>query len=259
MAIACPVGFEVARLNQEIRETYASVARDPGGDFHFHRGPDYAARLLGYDQIELKSLPRVATAPFAGVGNPFLMDSLPPGAAVVDIGSGAGMDCLLAGRRVGPKGMVVGIDMADEMLERARAGANEAGLGHVRFDKADVNRLPIDPESVDVVISNGVINLTPDKAVLLAELYRVLKPGGRLQFADIIVGRELSEDVRSDIDLWTGWIAGALQVAEMIEALHQAGFRNARECHFFDSFLGTAKERVARKYEVRGANFVAHK
>ena len=204
MAIACPVGFEVARLYQEIRRTYASVARDPGGNFHFHRGPDYAARLLGYDLIELKSLPQVATAPFAGVGNPFLMDSLPPGAAVVDIGSGAGMDCLLAGRRVGPKGMVVGVDMTDEMLERARAGANEAGLGQVRFEKADVNRLPLDPQSIDVVISNGVFNLTPDKEALFTELYRVVRPGGRLQFADITVGVALSENARNDIDLWTG-------------------------------------------------------
>jgi len=204
MSIACPVGFDVARLKQEVRQTYASVARDPGGDFHFHRGPEYAARLLGYDLTELKSLPQIAAAPFAGVGNPFLIEHLPSGATVVDIGSGAGMDCLLAGRRVGPDGTVTGVDMTDEMLERARAGAKEAGLDQVRFEKADINRLPIDPGSVDVVISNGVFNLAPDKAALFAELYRVVKPGGRLQFADITVGVELSEDARNDIDLWTG-------------------------------------------------------
>ncbi len=204
MTIACPVGFDVAKLHQEIRQTYASVARDPGGNFHFHRGPDYAARLLRYDLAELKSLPQVAVAPFAGVGNPFLMDSLPLGAIVVDIGSGAGMDCLLAGKRVGAEGTVVGIDMTDEMLKRARTGAHEAGLGHVRFEKADIHRLPIDSQSVDVVISNGVFNLTPDKGALFAELYRVVKPGGRLQFADITVGVELSEHARNDIDLWTG-------------------------------------------------------
>lgn len=204
MAIACPVGFDVARLKQEVRQTYASVARDPSGNFHFHRGPEYAARLLAYDLPELKSLPEIATAPFAGVGNPFLMDRLPPGAVVVDIGSGAGMDCLLAGRRVGPEGTVIGVDMTDEMIERARAGAEEAGLDHVRFEKADINRLPIDPKSVDVVISNGVFNLAPDKAALFAELHRVVRPGGRLQFADITVGVELSEDARNDIDLWTG-------------------------------------------------------
>jgi len=204
MAIACPAGLDVARLKQEVRQTYASVARDPEGNFHFHRGPEYAARLLGYDLAELQSLPRIATAPFAGVGNPFLMDSFTPGGVVVDIGSGAGMDCLLAGRRVGPAGTVVGVDMTDEMLERARAGANEAGLHHVRFEKADINSLPIDSGSVDVVISNGVINLATDKASLFTELYRVVKPGGRMQFADIIVGMELSEGVRNDIDLWTG-------------------------------------------------------
>ena len=204
MAIASPVGFDVARLKKEVRKTYAAVALDPDGDFHFHRGAEYAARLLRYDLSELKSLPEIATAPFAGVGNPFLMDSLPQGGTVVDIGSGAGMDCLLAGRRVGSAGTVVGIDMTDGMLERARAGANEAGLHYVRFEKADISSLPIDPGSADVVISNGVINLVPDKAALLTELYRVVKPGGRLQFADIIVGRELSEAVRNDIDLWTG-------------------------------------------------------
>jgi arsenite methyltransferase len=204
MAVACPAGLDVAKLKNEVRKTYASVAREPDGDFHFHRGPDYAARLLDYDLAELKSLPDTATAPFAGVGNPFLMDRLPPGATVVDIGSGAGMDCLLAGRRVGPSGTVIGIDMTDEMVERARAGAAAADLAHVRFEKGDINTLPFDPNSIDVVISNGVINLVPDKEALFAELYRVVRPGGRLQFADIVVGVELSETVRDDIDLWTG-------------------------------------------------------
>lgn len=159
---------------------------------------------MGYEPAELKSLPQIATAPFAGVGNPFLMDDLPASAVVIDIGSGGGMDCLLAGRRVGPKGTVTGIDMTDEMLERARAGAKEAGLDCVRFEKADTNSLPIDSASVDVVISNGVFNLAPDKAGLFGELHRVVKSGGRLQFADITVGVELSENVRNDIDLWTG-------------------------------------------------------
>jgi len=204
MAVACPVGFDVARLKDEVRATYASVARNPEGEFHFHRGPEYAARLLGYDLAELHALPRAATAPFAGVGNPFLMDPLPEGAAVADIGSGAGMDCLLAGRRVGPRGNVIGIDMTDEMLHRARAAAAEAGLHHVRFEKGDINRLPFESGSVDIVISNGVFNLSPDKAALFQELHRVVKPGGRLQFADITVGVELSEAVRNDIDLWTG-------------------------------------------------------
>jgi arsenite methyltransferase len=204
MAIACPVGFDVARLREEVRQTYASVARDPRGEFHFHRGPDYAARLLGYDKAELDALPGSATAPFAGVGNPFLMGPLPERAAVADIGSGAGMDCLLAARRVGPQGAVIGVDMTDEMLERARGAAREANMAHVRFEKGDINRLPLDAESIDVVVSNGVFNLSPDKAGLFQEIYRVVKRGGRLQFADITLEAELSEAARNDIDLWTG-------------------------------------------------------
>lgn len=204
MAISCPVGFDVARLKEEVRQTYASVALEPGGEFHFHRGPEYAARLLGYNLAELQSLPNGATAPFAGVGNPFLMDPIDEGSSVLDVGSGAGMDCLLAGRRVGKRGSVLGVDMTDEMLERARAGAREMDLAHVRFEKGDINRLPLDAQSIDVVISNGVFNLSPAKTELFEELYRVVKPGGRLQFADITLEAELSEATRNDIDLWTG-------------------------------------------------------
>jgi len=204
MAITCPLQLDVSHLQHEVRRTYASVARNPHGDFHFHRGPEYAARMLGYDSAELEELPRTATAAFAGVGNPFDIENLPAGARVIDIGSGAGMDCLLAGKRVGRDGSVVGVDMTDEMLERARQAAQDVGLKQVRFEKAEIQVLPFDSSSVDVVISNGVFNLIPDKEALFRELYRVVRPGGRLQFADIIVGVELSEAVRNDIDLWTG-------------------------------------------------------
>jgi SAM-dependent methyltransferase len=204
MAAVCPIGFDRARLNEEVRRTYASVALNPDGEFHFHRGPHYAARQLGYDLEELLALPAIATAPFAGVGNPFKMGSLPRGASVVDIGSGAGMDCLIAGRQVGAEGRVVGVDMTDEMLARARQGAREAALAQVSFERGDMARLPLEDESVDVVISNGVINLAPDKTAVFAELYRVVRPGGRLQFADIIIGTELSENARNDIELWAG-------------------------------------------------------
>ncbi|MBI4193879.1 MAG: methyltransferase domain-containing protein [Betaproteobacteria bacterium] len=204
MSVVCPVNLDREKLKSEVRATYARVAENPDGNFHFHRGPEYAARLLGYDLAELKALPQTATAPFAGVGNPFLMDPLPAGATVIDIGSGAGMDCLLAGQRVGLRGTVVGIDMTDAMIARARTGAAEAGLKQVRYEKAEITDLPMERESIDVVISNGVINLAPDKEAVLGELCRVVKPGGRLQFADIIVGTELSEDVRNNIDLWTG-------------------------------------------------------
>ena len=204
MAVVCPIGFDTERLKSAVRTTYSDVALNPDGDFHFHRGPDYAARQLGYDSNELRQLPALATAPFAGVGNPFKMEPIAPDSSVCDIGSGAGMDCLLAGRRVGKNGSVVGIDMTDAMLERARRAAAQADMGHVRFEKADIGELPLDDASIDVVISNGVINLAPDKAKLFSELYRVTKPGGRVQFADIVIGKELSEDARNNIDLWTG-------------------------------------------------------
>jgi arsenite methyltransferase len=204
MSIACPVSLDREKLKSEVRATYAKVAENPQGEFHFHRGPEYAARLLGYDLAELNTLPQIATAPFAGVGNPFMMDALPSGGTVIDIGSGAGMDCLLAARRVGPRGRVVGIDMTDAMLARARLGAAEAKLPQARFEKADMTELPLDSGTVDVVISNGVINLAPEKDKVFYELFRVVKTGGWLQFADIIVGTELSEEVRNNIDLWTG-------------------------------------------------------
>lgn len=204
MAIACELTFDRERLKEEIRATYGRVAEQPDGDFHFHRGPEYAAAMLGYDRAELDELPDFVTAPFAGVGNPLRAGALPSGARVIDLGSGSGMDCLLAGRRVGQQGEVVGFDMTDAMLDKARAGAAAAGMKQVRFEKADISQLPIDDSSVDVAISNGVINLSPEKPRVFAELHRVLRPGGRVQFADIVIETELSAAALNDIQLWVG-------------------------------------------------------
>lgn len=204
MSSSCDITFDRERLRSEIRTTYTRVAEQPDGDFHFHRGPAYAAGVLGYDADELAQLPAFVTAAFAGVGNPFQMRPLAAGDVVIDLGSGAGMDCLLAGRRVGEGGRVVGFDMTDAMLERARAGAEAAGLKQVEFRKSDIGGLPFDDDSADVAISNGVINLSPDKAKVFAELYRVVRPGGRIQFADIVIDQDLSEAARNDIELWVG-------------------------------------------------------
>ncbi len=204
MAIVCPMNFDKDKLKSEVRLTYTQVAEDPAGDYHFHRGADYAAKHLGYDLAALNALPLAATEVFCGMGNPFKMGALERGATVIDIGSGGGMDCMLAAKQVGPSGTVIGIDMTDAMLERSSGAARAAGLVNIRFEKADMNRLPLADESVDVVISNGVINLAPDKEAVFAELFRVVKPGGRLQFADIIMKSDLSEDARNNIDLWTG-------------------------------------------------------
>jgi SAM-dependent methyltransferase len=205
MAASCPVGFDTKRLRDEVTLVYARVAESPDGDFHFHRGPGYAAEFLGYDAEELRSLPGRSTAAFAGVGNPHLIGELEPGAVVVDIGSGGGMDLLLAARRVGKSGRSIGIDMTESMRRLARDSALEAGLGDiVEIHAGDAEALPLEDSVVDIAISNGVLNLSTDKAKAFTEIVRVLKPGGRLQLADIVVESELSEAIRADIDLWTG-------------------------------------------------------
>jgi len=204
MALTCPVDLDTRRLKQEVSSLYARVATDPNGNYHFHRGPQYAVTFLGYDPHELAMLPRETTEPFAGVGNPHRVAPLRAGETVLDVGCGAGTDLLLAAMHVGPHGKAIGVDMTDVMLERARASAAARGLDHVEVRFGEAEGLPADDASVDVVISNGVINLTPDKSRAFSEIRRVLRPGGRLMLADIIVRDELSEAIRRDIDLWTG-------------------------------------------------------
>ncbi|MFN7998386.1 MAG: methyltransferase domain-containing protein [Bryobacteraceae bacterium] len=180
------------------------MAAAPEGEFHFHRGPAYAAEFLGYDAAELSELPSDCTASFAGVGNPLAIGEIHAGETVLDIGSGAGMDLLLAAKRTGPKGNAIGVDMTDAMIERARQSANQVGLHHAEIRKGDATSLPVGDGSVDVIISNGVLNLVPEKERAFGEIVRALKPGGRLHLADIALDAELPEDARRNIDLWTG-------------------------------------------------------
>ncbi len=204
MPLHCPVGLDVDQLRQEVQDVYARVASDPDGDFHFHRGPAYATDLLDYDADALAALPEAATASFAGVGNPTAIGDINPGETVVDLGSGAGMDLLLAAQRVSSEGRAIGVDMTDDMLESAAASAAEMGASQVELRKGDLLALPLEDASVDVVISNGVLNLAPNKPAAFSEIARIMKPGGRLLLADIIMSGELNEDCRSDIDLWAG-------------------------------------------------------
>jgi arsenite methyltransferase len=202
MAILCPVDLDTLKLRAEIQSIYARVAADPSGEFHFHRGPAYAAELLHYDATELAKLPATVTESFAGIGNPHLVAPLPTGATVVDIGCGAGTDLLLAARHVGPLGRAIGVDMTEAMRERARRGAEAGALSHVELRDGDATALPIEAGTVDVVIANGVLNLVPDKQAAVSEIRRVLKPGGRAQIADIVIGVDLPDEARSDTDLW---------------------------------------------------------
>ena len=191
-------------LRDEISNIYARVASHPEGNFHFHRGPAYAAEFLGYDTAELALLPVEATASFAGIGNPHAIAPLTTGETVLDIGCGAGTDLLLAARRVGPQGRAIGVEMTEAMVKRARSAAHAARLTNVEVLKGDATTLPVPDASVDVVISNGVLNLVPEKEKAFSEIVRVLRPAGRLQLADIAVEAALGEDVRRNIDLWTG-------------------------------------------------------
>jgi SAM-dependent methyltransferase len=195
--------LDVAQLRAAIQEEYALVATEPERGFHFHTGRPLA-RLLGYEDAWLEGIPEASVASLAGTGNPFAMGALRPGERVVDVGCGAGLDSLIAARMVGPQGAVVGVDMTPQMLDRARRSADEAGVDNVEFRHGVAEALPVPDAWADVVISNGVLNLFPDKLAGLGEMARVLKPGGRLQIGDILVEKSVGDGAKRNIDLWKG-------------------------------------------------------
>ena len=190
-------------LRQQVRDKYRDVALDPHAEHHFHTGRPLAARL-GYDQTVVDAFPDRAVESFAGVGNPFSPRPLASGERVVDVGSGAGFDSFIAAGQVGTTGEVVGIDMTPEMLTKSRRNAETLGANHVSFREGLAEAIPVEDGWADVVISNGVINLCADKQAAFAEIHRVLRPGGVLQFADIANGRAIPPEALRDIDLWTG-------------------------------------------------------
>jgi arsenite methyltransferase len=204
MPLVCPVDLDRLRLRREIQQMYGRVADAPDGQFHFHRGAPYAVERLGYDAAELAALPPAVTARFAGIGNPHKIARIGPAATVLDIGCGAGTDLLIAARRAGPEGRAIGVDMTDDLRSCARRGADDAGLDNVDVREGDATVLPVTDTSIDVVISNGVFNLVPEKNDAIAEAARVLRPGGRLQIADIALDSALSDEALHNIDLWTG-------------------------------------------------------
>ena len=189
-------------LREEVKTKYREVALNPGGEYHFHTGRPLARRL-GYDPALFESMPDAAVESFAGVANPFSLRSLEQGERVVDAGSGGGFDCFIAAQQVGPQGRVVGVDMLPQMLEKSRNTARFMGLKNVEFREGLLEALPLEDRWADVVISNGVINLCADKKRVFSELWRVLRPSGRLQFGDIANGKPVPESAIRNIDLWT--------------------------------------------------------
>ncbi|HJQ09882.1 MAG TPA: methyltransferase domain-containing protein [Gemmatimonadaceae bacterium] len=196
-------GLDVAALREAIQEEYTQVAVNPDGGFHFHTGRRLAA-ILAYDEKWLEGVPEATISSFAGTGNPFSLGPIVEGERVVDVGCGAGIDSIIAARMVGATGSVIGVDMTPAMIETARRSADEADVGNLEFRQGLAESLPVADNWADVVISNGVLNLFPDKLAGLREMARVLKPGGRLQIGDILVQKAVSAKGKQDINLWKG-------------------------------------------------------
>jgi arsenite methyltransferase len=198
-----PADLDIRELREAIRQEYTEVAHDPRKGFHFHTGRRLVA-ILAYQEAWLSGIPEASIESFAGTGNPFSIAPMNAGERVVDVGCGAGIDTLIAAKMVGPLGRVIGVDMTAAMLEKARGAVEAGGFENVEIREGFMEMLPVEDRWSDVVISNGVLNLTPNKDAALAEMYRVLRPGGRLQIADIFVQRPVPESVKRKIDLWTG-------------------------------------------------------
>ena len=201
MNTTAPVDVDVLRA--EIRKTYTDVSTQPDQEFIFPTGRRWAHEL-GYPEPELSHVPDATVESFAGVANHWTLGRIEPGEVVLDLGCGAGTDLLIAAQMTGPDGRAIGVDMTATMLTRVRESAAEMGLTNVELHETLIEQLPLEDASVDVVISNGVLDLVPDKDAVMDEIDRVLRPGGRLQLADVVIHREVSEDARARIDLWTG-------------------------------------------------------
>lgn len=251
-----PVDIETLRT--AIRAEYAAVAEHPDQGFHFHTGVHLAA-ILGYPEEWIAALPPGAVESMAGTGNPFALGELQPGERVVDCGSGSGADSLIAARVVGPSGMVIGVDMTPEMLTKARRNAEVASLRNVEFRKGVLEALPVPDGWADVVISNGVLNLVPDKTVALAEFFRVLRPGGRIQLADIVLDRPVPVGSKADVSLWTSCIAGGLLEDELASLVERAGFRDVDVRRGADVFGGAPQHSSAAAFGTVGAGITGRK
>ncbi len=252
------ITVDTEALESKVKDMYRAVASDPFGTFHFELGRPLALRL-GYDEAHLARVPAPAVDSFAGVGLYFDLLDLQPGEQVVDLGSGSGMDVFYARELVGPTGRVTGVDFTPEQLAKARGLVAAAGYDNVEFLEARIERLPLPDDSVDVVISNGVINLCPDKATVFAEAARVLRPGGRLAIADIVTEVQLVDAIVCNADLWAACIGGAAQQDAYQQAIEDAGFELVVEKRNPYEFLSDRARTATGRYGVRSVSFLARK
>lgn len=220
--MATSTTLDTRELAERVRTMYQDVALHPEREYHFETGRDLAERL-GYPPAELDAVPAPAIDSYAGVGYFLDLAGIRAGETVLDVGSGSGTDSFLAALHTGPKGQVIGVDMTDAQLEKARRLAGEGGFNQVEFRRGFVEKLPVDDDAVDVVISNGVINLCPDKAVVFREIARALRPGGRLALADIVTDTQLPHGIKCDAALWASCIGGAMQVDDYRATMEDAG------------------------------------
>jgi arsenite methyltransferase len=245
-------------LETKVKQMYRDVALHPDGTFHFELGHKVAI-AVGYDSDRLDGLPAESVRSFAGVGYFFDLADLTAGEAVVDLGSGSGMDVFYAASLVGPAGQVIGVDFTAEQLEKAKVQAASHGAGRVEFRAGHIQDLPIGDVSVDCVISNGVINLSPDKAAVFAEAARVLRPGGRMAIADIITERPLTEAIVSNADLWAACIGGAAQQESYLQAIESAGFAVERVRENAYEFISDRARNASAEYGVKSVSVLARR
>jgi ubiquinone/menaquinone biosynthesis C-methylase UbiE len=246
-------------LEERVRQMYRDVAVHPDREFHFETGRALAERL-GYRPDELDAIPAGAVESYAGVGYFLDLAAIRPGETVVDLGSGSGMDSLLAARRVGASGRVIGVDMTDAQLEKATRLATDAGITNVRFLPGRIEQLPIEHSSADVVISNGVINLSADKTAVFGDAARVLRPGGRLALADIVTASQLPEGVTCDAALWAACIGGAARIDDYRDMITGAGFRieTVRDNQQY-RFLSESAINATAQWGVRSVSILARR
>jgi arsenite methyltransferase len=251
--------LDTQELEQRVKEMYREVAEEPDKEFHFETGRQLAVRL-GYPVAELDAIPAPSIDSFAGVGYYFDLAAIKPDELIVDLGSGSGMDSFLAARQTGSAGRVIGIDMTAAQLEKASRLADDHGIANVEFVKAYIEHLPLESHSADVVISNGVINLSPDKLKVFAEAARVLRAGGRLAIADIVTATQLPQNVTCDAALWAACIGGAMQRDDYKEALETAGFElhNVKENDQY-RFVSERADNATKKYGVKSVSLLAIK